>query len=205
MREFINVLLFGSIWGFAEATLGGLLHHAMVPYTGMIMSSVGFSILYMAMRHGVAPSRLFAISLIAASFKFFDSWLFMMPLLDRHIVNPATAIACQGLAFAVVFRRSFDAEATFATAAKMFAACAASTVAFNAISAGLYGWQTTQTANVLNTVLIQLPASTIIATAISKAYDALSRRIDIAVTLYSKVAGACCLAALAVIIRTIIG
>ena len=55
MNKIITIILFGAIWGLFEATLGGVLHIAHLPFTGTIMASIGFTILYCAMRAGAKP------------------------------------------------------------------------------------------------------------------------------------------------------
>ncbi|MFH1654521.1 MAG: hypothetical protein ABIE74_10790 [Pseudomonadota bacterium] len=95
-------ILIGSLWGFFEASLGGLLHHMHSPITGQILAPIGFALLYLGMRNGLKPHQLIYVAVIAASFKFFDIILFSMPLLSNRIINPASAILSQGLAFFLV-------------------------------------------------------------------------------------------------------
>ena len=40
----IGILVFGSIWGFLEATLGGFLHLIIFPNKGAIMAGIGVPI-----------------------------------------------------------------------------------------------------------------------------------------------------------------
>ncbi len=169
MNRIITILLFGSIWGLFEATLGGALHMARLPFTGTIMASIGFSVLYGALRAGLKPSQLFAVGLVAASFKFLDSPLFGLMPLDRSIVNPAIAIATQGLACAIVLRKRSLAEGWTVLGLRFLGAAAISVVAFNAISAGALGWQTNHTKDILSTALIHLPLMAAISTALSRA------------------------------------
>jgi len=167
-RYIITIALFGSAWGFLEATLGGVIHAARVPFGGTIMASIGFVILYAALRGGLRPVHLAVVSLVAASFKFFDCWLFGLPAIDMHIVNPATAIACQGLAAAVIFRRLTMKDRVASLVPRFFAAAAASLVVFNIVSLGIYGWPTEHSLHPWNTVLIQLPLMTVLSTALAK-------------------------------------
>jgi len=41
----IAILVFGSIWGFLEATLGGFLHMIIFPNKGAIMGGIGMAIM----------------------------------------------------------------------------------------------------------------------------------------------------------------
>ena len=169
MKQLITIILFGSVWGLFEATLGGVLHIAHVPFTGTIMASIGFTILFAALRAGLSPAHLFAVASVAAAFKFADSPLFALPLLDRTIVNPAVAIASQGLACALILRRVSIDEGAPRLALRFLGAAAISVVVFNGISLGAFGWETNQTKHILRTALIHLPIMAIAATAMSQA------------------------------------
>ena len=102
MKTILKIAIFGAAWGLIEALLGGALHIIRVPYTGLIMAPIGFAILYVALRSGVRPAQLFAVSLVAASFKFMSAPIFSIPLMQRSIVNPAISIAMQGLSFSLI-------------------------------------------------------------------------------------------------------
>lgn len=104
MKTIFKIAIFGAAWGLIEAVIGGALHAIRVPYTGLIMASIGFSILYIALRSGVKPAQLFGVSLTAASLKFLSAPIFSIPLMQRCIVNPAVSIAMQGLCFSLVAR-----------------------------------------------------------------------------------------------------
>jgi len=104
MKNIITVLFLGAVWGFFEATLGGLLHVLNVPLTGQVMTAIGAGIMFFALSRGTTISGLIAISAVAASFKFFDVFLFGFPVTHIKILNPAQAILMQGLSFAVCAR-----------------------------------------------------------------------------------------------------
>ncbi len=167
MKQLTTILMFGAIWGLLEATLGGALHLIRLPFTGTIMASIGFALLYGALRAGARPSQLFAVALVAAAFKFADGPIFGLPFLDRTIVNPAVAIASQGLACAVVLRPGSVSERSWALGLRFLGAAAISVVAFNAVSLGAFGWETNQSKDMAVTALIHLPiialASTVLA------------------------------------------
>lgn len=97
----MTVIFLGSLWGFIEATLGGFLHMIHFPLTGSILGPVGFALLFMASRRGVKTQGLMTITFIAASFKFFDVFLFNLAPVRPEILNPAQAIVMQGLAFSL--------------------------------------------------------------------------------------------------------
>lgn len=197
-----TIVLFGSLWGFFEATIGGVLHMARVPYTGTIMASLGFAILFAALRQGVGPVRLFAVSLIAASFKFLDPILFKVPWLDMTVVNPAVAITSQGLAFAIFFSHSGVSTRIASVAPRIFGAVALSMIVFNVFSLLALGWTTNHIKNPWNTVFVQLPLMTIGATALARAIVALADRVHISISPRWQAAAAATCIVFTVIVRT---
>ena len=98
----IGILVFGSIWGFWEATLGGFLHMIIFPNKGAIMAGIGVATMASALAIYKKPSMLPGIGIIAASFKLLDVWLFALPVASIHIINPAMAIIFESLAFSLV-------------------------------------------------------------------------------------------------------
>ncbi len=98
----IGILVFGSIWGFFEATLGGFLHMIIFPNKGAIMAGIGVVIMSLALAIYRKPGMLPGIGIIAASFKLLDVWLFALPVASIHIINPAMAIIFESLAFSLV-------------------------------------------------------------------------------------------------------
>ena len=88
----IGILIFGSIWGFFEATLGGFLHLIIFPNKGAIMAGIGVAVMASALALYKRPSILPGIGIVAALFKLLDVWLFALPITSIHIINPATAI-----------------------------------------------------------------------------------------------------------------
>jgi hypothetical protein len=168
MKHIVTIILFGAIWGLLEATLGGVLHLARLPITGTIMASIGFAILFAALRAGVKPANLATIALVAASFKFLDAPLLGMPVLDRTILNPAMAIASQGLGCALFLRKSSIDAPGWQLGGKFLGAAAFSVMAFNAVSVWGFGWQTFQSAHMLRTMLVHVPLIALAATALSE-------------------------------------
>jgi len=102
VRFIIGILVFGSIWGFLEATLGGFLHMIIFPNKGAIMGGIGVAIMASALAIYKKPSMLPGIGIVAASFKLLDVWLFALPINSIHIINPAMAIIFESLAFSLV-------------------------------------------------------------------------------------------------------
>jgi len=98
----VGILVFGSIWGFLEATLGGFLHLIIFPNKGAIMSGIGMAIMASALAIYRKPSMLLGIGIVAASFKLLNVWLLFVPIGAIHIINPAMAIIFESLAFSLV-------------------------------------------------------------------------------------------------------
>ena len=200
-RHIATIALFGSIWGFFEATLGGVLHLAHLPFTGTIMTCIGFSILYGALRSGLRPVSLATVGLVAASFKFIDCWLFGIAPYNILIVNPATAIAMQGLAFALVFGMGRADDRILRLAPRFLITAAVAMVAFNAISLGVFGWQTEHTVHPWTTALTHLPLMALGSTFLVKAIAAVSNRTRLAFTTGWQIATATICAVLAIVVR----
>jgi hypothetical protein len=173
----LSIALFGSIWGLIEATIGGALHIVHIPFTGTIMASTGLALLFAASRSGLKPSELALVSLVAASFKFLDAPLFGIPPFNMMIINPAVAIASQGLAFALVVRFFGLSSRITGLAPRFLASAALGIVAFNITSMAVFGWQTNHTLNPWNAVLVQLPLMVIGATLLSKGASACESRV----------------------------
>ena len=178
----LSIALFGSIWGFIEATIGGALHIVHIPFTGTIMASIGFALLFAASRSGVKPSELALVSLVAASFKFFDAPLFGTPPFSMMIINPAVAIASQGLAFALVVRYSGLGSRVAGLAPRFLVSSAIGVITFNIISMAAFGWQTNHTLSPWNTVLVQLPLMVVGSVLLSKIVAACEAKFHFALS-----------------------
>lgn len=101
-RLIIGVVVFGSIWGFLEATLGGFLHMIIFPNKGAIMAGIGTALMASALAIYKKPGMLPVIGIIAASFKLMSAWIFSLPVTSIHIINPAMAIIFESLVFSLV-------------------------------------------------------------------------------------------------------
>ena len=98
----LAILVFGSIWGLLEATLGGFLNLIIFPNKGAIMSGIGMAIMGMALAIYRKPAMLPGIGIVAASFKWFNAWLLFVPLNSVQVINPAMSIFLESLAFGLV-------------------------------------------------------------------------------------------------------
>jgi hypothetical protein len=101
-RIIIGILVFGSIWGLFEATLGGFLNLVLFPNKGAIMAGIGMAIMGTALAIYRRPAMLAGIGIVAASFKLFNAWLLFVPLNAVQVINPAMAIIFESLAFALI-------------------------------------------------------------------------------------------------------
>lgn len=101
-RLIIGVLVFGSIWGCLEATLGGFLNLIIFPNKGAIMCGIGMAIMGAVLAVYRKPAMLPGIGIVAASFKWLNSWLLFVPPTSVQIINPAMSIVLEALAFALV-------------------------------------------------------------------------------------------------------
>jgi len=103
-RVVIGILVFGSIWGLIEATLGGALHFVHFPlfYKGAIPGGIGMAIMATFVVMYRRPKLAFCIAVIAALFKPLSAVIYFKPIFDPSVVNPASAILLEGLAFSLV-------------------------------------------------------------------------------------------------------
>jgi len=98
----VGILVFGSIWGLVEATLGGALHLIHFTYKGAITGGIGISIMAAFVVMYRQPKLAFCIAVIAALFKPLSAVIYVKPIFDPSVVNPASAILLEGLAFSLV-------------------------------------------------------------------------------------------------------
>ena len=98
----IGILVFGSIWGFVEATLGGALHLVHFTYKGAIPGAFGMALMAAFIVIYRRPSLVFWIGVIAALFKPLSALIYGQPVFAPFVVNPASAIILESLAFTLV-------------------------------------------------------------------------------------------------------
>jgi len=102
LRVIVGILVFGSIWGLVEATLGGALHLVHFAYKGAITGGIGMSIMATFVVMYRRPKLVFFIAAIAALFKPLSAVIYGQPVFAPFVVNPASAILVEGLAFSLV-------------------------------------------------------------------------------------------------------
>ena len=102
LRVVIGILVFGSVWGLVEATLGGSLHLIHFAYKGAITGGIGMSIMAAFVVMYRRPKLAFCIAVIAALFKPLSAVIYGQPIFAPFVVNPASAILLEGLAFSLV-------------------------------------------------------------------------------------------------------
>lgn len=98
----VGIVVFGSIWGAMEATLGGLLHLIHLPYKGAIMGGIGMSMMAAFLVIYRQPKLILWIGVIAALFKPLSALIYGQPVFAPFVVNPASAIILEALAFTLV-------------------------------------------------------------------------------------------------------
>ena len=102
LRVVIGILVFGSVWGLVEATLGGALHLIHFTYKGAITGGIGMAIMATFVVMYRQPKLAFCIAVIAALFKPLSAVIYGQPIFAPFVVNPASAILLEGLAFSLV-------------------------------------------------------------------------------------------------------
>ena len=102
LHVIIGILVFGSVWGLVEATLGGALHLIHFTYKGAITGGIGISIMATFVVMYRRPRLAFWIAVIAALFKPLSAVIYGQPIFAPFVVNPASAILLEGLAFSLV-------------------------------------------------------------------------------------------------------
>jgi hypothetical protein len=103
----IGILVFGSVWGFIEATLGGGLHLIHFAYKGAITGGIGMSIMAAFVVMYRRPKLAFLLAVIAALFKPLSAVIYGQPIFAPFVYNPASAILLEGLAFSLVVSLMF--------------------------------------------------------------------------------------------------
>ncbi len=98
----IGILVFGSIWGFFEATLGGFLNMIIFPNKGAIMGGIGMAIMSAFLAIYKKPLVLPFIGVVAASFKLLNIWLVFVPVSIVNVINPAMAIIIEATVFGLI-------------------------------------------------------------------------------------------------------
>ena len=110
----IGILVFGSVWGLVEATLGGALHLVHFAYKGAITGGIGMAVMAAFVVTYRRPKLAFGLGVIAALFKLLSALIYGQPVFSPFVVNPASAIVLEVLAFTLVvslFHKRFESSA----------------------------------------------------------------------------------------------
>jgi len=102
LRVVIGILVFGSIWGLVEATLGGALHLIHFAYKGAITGGIAMAIMATFVVMYRRPKLVFWLGVIAVLFKPLSAVIYVQPIFGPSVVNPASAILLEALAFTLV-------------------------------------------------------------------------------------------------------
>jgi hypothetical protein len=102
LSAIVGILVFGSIWGLVEATLGGALHLVHFAYKGAITGGIGMAIMAAFVVTYRRPGLVLWLGVIAALFKPLSAVIYGQPVFAPFVVNPASAILLEGLAFTLV-------------------------------------------------------------------------------------------------------
>ena len=102
LRTIIGILVFGSLWGLVEATLGGALHLAHFAYKGAVTGGIAMAIMGAFVVMYRRPRLVFWLAVIAALFKPLSALIYGQPVFSPFVANPASAILLEGLAFTLV-------------------------------------------------------------------------------------------------------
>lgn len=98
----IGMILFGSVWGFAEATAGAVLHLANSPHKGQIMTSFGIMVMSLAAavyRPKNTLAFMMGVGVVASIVKGVDV-LFLG--LDSHVLRVMIVIPLEAAAFGAI-------------------------------------------------------------------------------------------------------
>ena len=68
-KSIVAIAVFGTLWGFIEATLGNALHLLHLPFSGSILSSIALIIILIARIYNPTRGSTFLMALIAAFIK----------------------------------------------------------------------------------------------------------------------------------------
>ena len=109
LHVIIGIAVFGSVWGLVEATLGGALHFVHFPLylKGAIPGGIGMAIMATFVVMYRRPRLVFCVAVIAALFKPLSAVIYAEPIFGPSVVNPASAILLEGLAFTLVVSLPF--------------------------------------------------------------------------------------------------
>lgn len=95
MRQLSYIVVFGTLWGTVEMTAGGLFHALKIPFSGILLASVGATIL--ACQRALLPVRGITLwtGCLAAGLKVFS--------MGGVYLNPLAAVLAEAFLAEVVF------------------------------------------------------------------------------------------------------
>ncbi|MCR4403908.1 MAG: hypothetical protein NUW06_01195 [Candidatus Acetothermia bacterium] len=99
LRLLAGMIIFGSLWGALEATLGAALIALHIPRFGAIMANFGFLLMAAGVAIYKRPELPLGMGIIAASFKLIDATALGVSPLAQMILNPMIAIVMEALGF----------------------------------------------------------------------------------------------------------
>jgi len=100
MKLVTQIVFYGSLWGFIEATLGYVLHLIPIAIAGSIMFPIAGMILYKAYQKTESKAALVYIGFVAATIKSVD---FLLPQLSIYkTINPMLSIILESLVVVLV-------------------------------------------------------------------------------------------------------
>ncbi len=68
-KSIVSIAVFGTLWGFVEATLGNALHLLNLPFSGSILASIALVIILIARIYNPTRGSTFLMALVAAFIK----------------------------------------------------------------------------------------------------------------------------------------
>lgn len=68
-KSIISIAVFGTLWGFIEATLGNALHLLNLPFSGSILASIALIIILIARTYNPMVGSTFLMAIVAAFIK----------------------------------------------------------------------------------------------------------------------------------------
>lgn len=98
----LAILVIGSIWGLLEMTLGGFLHTIHFAQKGAVMGGMAISLMTVFITITKKPLLLPLLGIVAAAFKPFSALIFGQSIASAYVLNPATAIVLEAVAFGLV-------------------------------------------------------------------------------------------------------
>ena len=93
-KSIVSIAVFGTLWGFIEATLGSALHLLHLPFSGSILASIALIVILIARIYNPTRGSTFLMALIAAFIKALS--------LATIKLGPFSAIIVEGILIEVI-------------------------------------------------------------------------------------------------------